>query len=148
MEKITIFNLFTLALAFLALLPKMESQVTPPLLCLSQVALANYACVMLPHPPGSPPFPPTPFPPPPSPPEVMDGHGQGPGRSRQRGHQLTPQEDKCCRWVKEVDSQCVCEILIHLPSFLARPLHQYTVKVGELCEVTYSCGGLVTNKRS
>ncbi|KAI4300023.1 hypothetical protein L6164_033442 [Bauhinia variegata] len=169
MEKTKILNLITLALAFLALLTKMESSVvlaTPRPLCGSQFALANYACATLPHTPGTPPSPPSPPPPSPSPPSPPDdddddnvkghggrhGHGHGHGnhghdhgnqhrRGHHHRHQLTSQEENCCRWAREVDSQCVCEILLRLPPFLVRPVHDYTVKVGDMCDVTYSCGG-------
>ncbi|KAK2363629.1 hypothetical protein QL285_088589 [Trifolium repens] len=75
------------------------------------------------------------------------GHGQGHGRHghrhRHRHHRRgkTPEEENCCRWAKEVDNQCVCELLVRLPPFLVRPPHKYTLTIGEDCEVTYSCGG-------
>ncbi|XP_054800584.1 uncharacterized protein LOC129304807 [Prosopis cineraria] len=149
MERVKVTNLLTIVgVALLALVPKMESQHTgaptePRPLCASQYALANYACVRLPFTPGTPP----------SPPSRDDdhshrhrhGHGHG-HRHRHRHHHHhhhhhTSQEENCCRWVREVDSQCVCEVLLHLPPFLVRPLHQYTVTVGDFCNVTYSCGG-------
>lgn len=143
MEMVKIINIITVGMALLALVPKMESQIGPPRtprpLCASQYALANYACGRLPFSPG----------PPPSPPSHDDqgrghSHGHRNGHGHGRGHrhrQATPQEDNCCRWVKEVDSQCVCEVLLHLPTFLTRPLHQYTVTIGDSCNATYYCGG-------
>ncbi|KAL2323566.1 hypothetical protein Fmac_027945 [Flemingia macrophylla] len=169
MKRVKIFNLITVSLTFLAFVPNMESQLMPPSLhplCLSQLALVNFACAMLPlraTPPTLPrtpspsPFPPlpltpspshatplpltpspshaTPLPltpsPSPSPPDADEGH---------RSHQ-TSQEDDCCRWAREIDSQCVCEILVLLPPFLSRPLHQYSISIGESCNVTYTCGG-------
>uniref|UniRef100_A0A453AVF2 Bifunctional inhibitor/plant lipid transfer protein/seed storage helical domain-containing protein n=2 Tax=Aegilops tauschii TaxID=37682 RepID=A0A453AVF2_AEGTS len=47
----------------------------------------------------------------------------------------------CCRWLKEVEPGCVCESLLHLPMFLVKPQHKYTLRVGKTCEVTYRCGG-------
>ncbi|XP_020208900.1 uncharacterized protein LOC109793838 [Cajanus cajan] len=118
----------------------MESQFMPPFiplpspslhpLCLSQLALVNYACAMLPLKATPPSLPLTPSPSPSSP-NADEGH---------RSHQ-TSQEDECCRWAREIDIQCVCEILVLLPPFLSKPLHQYSISIGESCKVTYSCGG-------
>ncbi|CAL5085136.1 unnamed protein product [Urochloa decumbens] len=47
----------------------------------------------------------------------------------------------CCRWLKEVEPDCVCQALLRLPSFLVKPQHKYTVKVGHSCKFTYRCGG-------
>ncbi|KAK7242978.1 hypothetical protein RIF29_37760 [Crotalaria pallida] len=160
MNRVKVFNLMTLvALTLLALVPKMESQdvrssavapITQRPLCASQFALANYACARLPFSPGSPPEPP-----PDSPPSPDDDGGDGDGdyghhhhRNRhghRHGHRHRdhhePEEEECCRWAKEVDSQCVCELLVRLPPFLMRPAHQYSLVIGEDCHVTYSCGG-------
>ena len=160
MERLKILNLITLVLTFLALVPKMECQIRPPIiplplppssphpLCASQFALVNYACATLPFTPGSPPSPPTPLSPPsPTSPDDEEGHrshkrhGHRHSHSHWHRYQPTPQEDNCCQWAREMDSQCVCEILLRLPPFLTRPLHQYSVLIGDLCEVTYSCGG-------
>ncbi|GAA0172654.1 hypothetical protein LIER_26438 [Lithospermum erythrorhizon] len=46
---------------------------------------------------------------------------------------------ECCRWLKAVDNECVCDVLVHLPSFLSRPVHLYNVLVDESCSVTFSC---------
>lgn len=142
-------NLITVALTFLAVVPKMESQIRPPAvtpitprpLCASQFALANYACARLPFSPGSPPEPP------PSPPSPDDDEGhrnnhhhRHHGHRHGHHHRQGPEEEECCRWAKEVDSQCVCELLVRLPPFLMRPLHQYSLLIGEDCKVTYSCG--------
>lgn len=48
----------------------------------------------------------------------------------------------CCRWLKEVEPDCVCEALLRLPPFLVRPQHKYTVKVGNSCKFSYRCGGV------
>ncbi|KAI3449609.1 hypothetical protein Pfo_006274 [Paulownia fortunei] len=144
----------------LVLYPKAESQwvphhplppIDPPPLCASQYALVNRACAMLPYtpvPPPSPPSPPSPTPAPPSPPSPdgpdsrhhhRHGHGHGHRHSR-HGHAETPAEEDCCRWLKEVDDVCVCELLVRLPPFLTRPVHNYTVVVDDTCNVTFQCG--------
>lgn len=151
MRRVKIFNLITLALTFLALVPKMESQVMPLLpvshfpprplhpLCLTQIGLVSYACGMLPHTRMSPPLP---LAPPPLP-DVDVGHRshRRQGHKHWHGDRHTPQEENCCHWAREMDSQCVCEILWRLPLFLTRPLHHYSIMIGESCNVTYSCGG-------
>jgi hypothetical protein len=48
----------------------------------------------------------------------------------------------CCRWLKEVEPDCVCEALLRLPTFLIKPQHKYTVRVGRTCRFTYRCGGV------
>ncbi|KAE9589200.1 hypothetical protein Lal_00000170 [Lupinus albus] len=142
MKKVKIFNLITLGVTFLVLVPKIESQIRPSIgslppapprpLCASQFALVNYACAMLSFTPGSA--------------DNDNGHSShqhGHGHRHDHGHRRgnTPEEENCCRWVREMDSQCVCEILFRLPPFLTRPVHQYTVLIGESCDVTYNCGG-------
>jgi hypothetical protein len=78
----------------------------------------------------------------PSSPDNNEGHQSHHHRhGHKHRHHRTTEEDNCCRWAKEMDSRCVCEILLRLPLFLTRPLHQYTVAIGESCNVTYSCGG-------
>lgn len=154
MEKVEIMNIMTLAATILlALVPKMESQMRPQVtmppthprpLCASQFALVNYACGRLPFHPGVPPGPD------PSPDDdeghnnnnhqhSRHGHGHE-HRHRHHHHHETADEDNCCRWAKEVDNQCVCELLLRLPPFLVRPLHQYSLLIGDDCEITYSCG--------
>ncbi|QCD97654.1 uncharacterized protein LOC114163367 [Vigna unguiculata] len=144
-----ILNLITVALLLLALAPKTESQLKPPLipvakaprpLCGSQFALVNYACSRLPFRHGAPP---ADSPPPPE----GDGerhHNHNHRHNHRHGHShrhhQTPEEENCCRWAKEVDNQCVCELLLRLPPFLVRPVHQYTLNVGAACDITYSCG--------
>ncbi|CAJ1969213.1 unnamed protein product, partial [Sphenostylis stenocarpa] len=129
MKRVKVFNLMNLAMTFLAFVPKMESQVLPPPslhpLCLSQLALVGYACTVLP-------LTTTPGPPPPSPSPNDHGH---------RSNEHYNLQENCCHWAKEIDSQCVCEVLVRLPTFLTRPMHQYSISIGESCNVTYSCGG-------
>ncbi|KAI4365657.1 hypothetical protein MLD38_021623 [Melastoma candidum] len=55
-------------------------------------------------------------------------------------HQGPCQVD-CCLWLNKVDGQCVCDLLAHLPSFLAKLVHEHHVVVPDTCDVTYSCGG-------
>ncbi|EXB39346.1 hypothetical protein L484_025041 [Morus notabilis] len=142
---------FFLLFLFLLLVPKSEgilngpaSGVTPRPVCASQYALANYACSLIPYSPLPPPAPSTPS---------LDahhhrgrrGHGHGHHRHHHR-HQGTQEEDDCCRWLYEIDTDCVCEMLVHLPDFLSRPVHEYSLIVGDTCNVTYSCGGRVIRK--
>ncbi|KAJ4829139.1 hypothetical protein Tsubulata_011829 [Turnera subulata] len=70
------------------------------------------------------------------------GHGHGQGfHEGGVGYSESPEERNCCRWLKDVDDECVCELLVHLPSFLARPLHEYSVVADPTCNVTFSCVG-------
>ncbi|KAI9080265.1 hypothetical protein K1719_037659 [Acacia pycnantha] len=151
MERVKVINLITiLGVALLALVPKMESMpirvpTEPRPLCASQFALANYACARLPFTRGTPPSPP-------SPPDDGDDDDDGDHdgddhnlshrqRHRHHRHHHTDQEEDCCRWVKQVDSQCVCEFLLRLPPFLVRPVHEYKITLGDFCNATYYCGG-------
>ncbi|XP_038681503.1 uncharacterized protein LOC119982277 [Tripterygium wilfordii] len=116
------------------ILPKLEGAVWPPSvpqqpLCVSQMALVNYACAMLPIPPGSPPF---------SPARHLQDYDHEHRHSLYHGSAI---EQNCCRWLNNVDDECVCAMLVHLPSFLARPVHEYTVIVHNSCNVTYTCQG-------
>lgn len=63
-------------------------------------------------------------------------HGHG---HHHRSAPLTPQEDGCCKWLSQLDNQCVCDLLLRLPSFLLKPAHTYSVYVGASCNVTYTC---------
>ncbi|KAI3773091.1 hypothetical protein L6452_04290 [Arctium lappa] len=80
--------------------------------------------------------------------EHDDGHGlnetHGHGHHRHghghRKHRMSPIEQQCCKWLAQVDDECVCELLGRLPPFLARPVHEYTVRVAGSCNTTYSCG--------
>lgn len=161
-DKILAVALFV---SVLAVLPQMECQLRPrpfplplspprPLppprpLCASQFALVNYACSMLPYDaelPVTPPSPTSPAIPPSPPPPLPDDdelvhHRHGHRHRHQGSHKETPEEERCCRWLKEVDNECVCDLLVRLPVFLARPVHEYTVIVDDSCNVTYSCSG-------
>ncbi|XP_076940340.1 uncharacterized protein LOC143609476 [Bidens hawaiensis] len=59
---------------------------------------------------------------------------------RHRKHKMSPVEQQCCKWLAQVDDECVCELLGRLPPFLVRPVHEYTVRVAGSCNTTYSCG--------
>ncbi|XP_018859451.1 uncharacterized protein LOC118349238 [Juglans regia] len=169
MEKLK--NIVTITLALFAalimvFLPKSECQIKqpPPLvprpLCASQFSLANYACAMVPAASE------------PSPPSLNNGldeeldddadddeeeehhHNHNHNHNHQhrhRGyrhngkHHLPQNIDNCCRWISQIDSGCVCELLFYLPgfaTFLMRPLHDFTVEITDSCNVTYSCGGV------
>ncbi|KAK1420505.1 hypothetical protein QVD17_22160 [Tagetes erecta] len=54
-------------------------------------------------------------------------------------HKMSPVEQQCCKWLAQVDDECVCELLGRLPPFLVRPFHDYTVRVAGSCNTTYSC---------
>lgn len=121
-------------------------------LCISQFALVNHACAMLPfnpNPAPAPPTPPAPEEPGQSPPSPSEGSGHGHGHGHSHGHrhgsrhrhQQSSAEEGCCRWLQEVDDECVCDLLVHLPVFLTRPSHDYVVSVNPSCSVTFSCGG-------
>ncbi|KAL6505120.1 hypothetical protein OROGR_024937 [Orobanche gracilis] len=122
------------------MLPHHPHPLSPPAkkppLCAAQYALVNRACSTLPYewiPPPSPPSRPAPI----SPPKGREG---GPRHGLRHVHNETAAQEDCCRWLKEVDDVCVCELLVHLPTFLTRPAHNYTVVVDEACEVTFRCG--------
>lgn len=149
--------------ALLSVISKSNSQVRPSPttllptfptlrpLCLSQFALVNHACSILPYTPTPPPASPA-SPAPPSPATPVEAHPLCPNKSSHRhGHhhrhshssscnsRISAAEDECCRWLKEVDAKCVCDLLVHLPVFLAKPAHNYTVVVSDECSVTYQC---------
>ncbi|XP_074266879.1 uncharacterized protein LOC141590170 [Silene latifolia] len=135
------------------LAPSIPFQPVPALrpLCLTQFSLVNYACSSIRYTPALlPPPPPPPLPPPP--PASSDAEGpcsptDGHRRRRHHRHRHTrspdPQVDECCRWLKELDAQCVCDMFVRLPVFLARPIHAYTVNVNSNCSVSYRCPGRV-----
>ncbi|XP_050365590.1 uncharacterized protein LOC126784148 [Argentina anserina] len=82
--------------------------------------------------------------------EHHQGHGHGHKQHRRHSHRhrhrhhhreksLSPQEDNCCKWLTQLDNQCVCELLLRLPTFLLKPAHTYSVFIGSSCNITYSC---------
>lgn len=145
--------------------PLRPPNLTPRPLCASQFSLANYACALLPLNP----LPPSPPSLSVSAVDVAaddddddeddDDHDHdneeqhhthrhrrrhGGHRRRHKQHHHSQNVDNCCRWASQVDSQCVCELLFLLPgfaNFLMRPLHDYTLRISESCNVTYTCGG-------
>lgn len=130
--------------ALMVLVPKSEGQMPVPRpLCASQFSLANYACARLPLRPIAPPSPPED--------DEDQGHHHRHGhRSRRhrhhRHHETGPGEEDCCRWARQMDSQCVCEVLYLLPvfaNFLMRPVHSISLSISDSCNVTYSCGGTI-----
>ncbi|KAB2003444.1 hypothetical protein ES319_D11G132200v1 [Gossypium barbadense] len=149
MRKVEIAIICLFSLVFVAMpvkLPQRPQLMAPPRpLCASQFSLVNYACAALPLTPFSPP------------PPRNRNHSRSRSRSRSRsnsrrrsrkhrrrhGHRETEMQSYCCQWLKQVDTECVCDVLVHLPTFLSRPNHQYTVVVDDTCTVNYSCGGRI-----
>ncbi|GMI69371.1 hypothetical protein HRI_000606400 [Hibiscus trionum] len=134
---LSLFSVFFVVLSNnLTIIPE---QITfPHPLCRSQIALVNFACAMVPI---------LPMPPPPPPPVDGDEHGRSHRHKHRRRHRHrhriheTPEQRYCCEWLRQIDPVCVCEILLHLPPFLWKPNHKYTVVVDENCSVTYACDG-------
>ncbi|KAF9669414.1 hypothetical protein SADUNF_Sadunf14G0105200 [Salix dunnii] len=120
--------------AFLLLDPMIEADPDPPQrpLCIPQYSLVNHACSVILG---------TPLPTSSLTSDNDEGYGNGHGR-RNRGshHGSSSSEDDCCKWLKELDDECVCDFLYRLPPFLSKPAHKYTVYVDPSCNVTYSCG--------
>ncbi|KAE8686140.1 hypothetical protein F3Y22_tig00111084pilonHSYRG00043 [Hibiscus syriacus] len=133
---ITILSLFSIFFAALSnnLTLNLEQITFGHPICRSQIALVNFACAMVPILPM---------------PQSEDGdEGSGSHRHRHRhrhkhkhGVHERPEQRYCCQWLKQIDSLCVCEILVHLPPFLWKLNHKYTVVVDEKCSVTYLCQG-------
>ncbi|XP_074347351.1 uncharacterized protein LOC141686200 [Apium graveolens] len=138
-------------LLFLVMNPKIECfPIRPPLapivptpLCDAQIAVASSACSMMPFstfPPPSPLSQDLPAPSPNSPPSPLH-------RSRHRHshghvvHSQTPAEQECCHWVRAIDNECVCNVLVHLPVFLSKPTHTYNVITDPSCNIAYTCPG-------
>ncbi|KAJ1692116.1 hypothetical protein LUZ63_008814 [Rhynchospora breviuscula] len=68
-------------------------------------------------------------------------------KRRKKGHHESNGNKECCRWLKEVDNACVCEMLLKLPSFLIRPKHKFMIRVGRTCRFTYNCPGFLSLPR-
>ncbi|KAK4376286.1 hypothetical protein RND71_006963 [Anisodus tanguticus] len=114
--------------------------------CLNQFALVNHACRLLPYSPLPPPSPPSPPPAPgatPSPAPSPEDEEPLPTSPPSPAYVETPAEEECCRWMKLVDNECVCALLAYLPTFLARPVHQYTTVVDPSCSVTFMCSSTI-----
>lgn len=118
-----------IVLLFLVLNPKIECQMilppTPP------SPHIQPACALLPFTQVPPPSPPNSPPP---------GHRQRHGH-RHSEHIATPIKKECCRWLQEIDNDCICDMLVRLPVFLTKPIHKYTVMVDSLCNLSYTCSG-------
>ncbi|CAK7346338.1 unnamed protein product [Dovyalis caffra] len=111
-------------------------------LCVSQLALVNYACgnIQLTPPVASHPFTVV-FTDDDSNHRHRHEHGHRHGHGHGHSHSgILIHEDNCCRWLNNMDDECVCELLAHLPPFLSRPWHEYAVKVHDSCRVSYTCG--------
>ncbi|OAY49675.1 hypothetical protein MANES_05G074200v8 [Manihot esculenta] len=117
---------------FLLLMPAEVDGVPHPArsVCISQISLANYACGGLDPSPIS---------------DIFHHHHHGHGHRHNRHGSLTHETptESCCRWLNNVENECVCDLLIQLPAFLSKPAHQLTVVIGEYCRVTFSCSGRV-----
>ncbi|CAH9111539.1 unnamed protein product [Cuscuta epithymum] len=120
-------------------------------LCASQITLVDHACSFLPFnlPPPSPPSSSSSSLPSlvsaPSP-DGRHSRRHGPHGRRHhhhRHHTDNPEEEICCRWLREVDDECVCQLLAQLPAFLSKPVHQYSVIVGDTCNENFQCGSRV-----
>ncbi|CAN0892603.1 hypothetical protein LINGRAHAP2_LOCUS17643 [Linum grandiflorum] len=70
-------------------------------------------------------------------------HGHGGGHHHHHHDSATTAEENCCMWLTRMDSECVCDVLVRLPPFLAKPSHKYTVYVNDACVVTFSCSGRI-----
>ncbi|GMH31002.1 hypothetical protein Nepgr_032845 [Nepenthes gracilis] len=145
MEGFKIQKLMSVA-ALLTLLPLsagIDNPAVTSLVCTSQITLANHACLTIPRTRTSPRMlasQPVQSPDAASAPAQGDRRGHT-HRRRQRTFRETQQQQECCHWLHEVDAACVCELLVRLPVFLSKPLHNYTVVVDEKCSVTFECGG-------
>ncbi|KAK9086707.1 hypothetical protein Syun_029101 [Stephania yunnanensis] len=56
-------------------------------------------------------------------------------------HHHSQEEEDCCRWLNDMDAECVCVFFFRLPLALRRPEHDFMVKVGDTCNVTFNCRG-------
>lgn len=148
MENLKVF-VFTFFAVLLLLVFDVNGQLPQPQrpLCVSQLALVNYACgTLLPAPPAT--SLPSATAALPADDDNNHGHRHGHGHRHRNGHRLGGRhghnhggrlEQNCCRWLSDVDPECVCELLVRLPPFLSKPHHEYTVKINDSCSVSYSC---------
>ncbi|GAB2267962.1 hypothetical protein Dimus_002939 [Dionaea muscipula] len=127
-----------LAHTLLVLVSKPEGTPTfsekPGLICSSQFVLASAACLSVPPAQLPPPSPPAPSP------QSSRAHRH----RRHRRHHETENQQECCHWIRQIDNNCVCDLLVHLPVFLSRQVHNYTVYVDEACSVSFQCPGRLT----
>ncbi|KAI3916835.1 hypothetical protein MKX01_015370 [Papaver californicum] len=108
----------------LLLIPK--KTLSQKYLCKPQFALANQACKSLPLHHGH---------------NSQHQHRRGNRQQQHHHHHLSQQETDCCRWMKQMDATCVCQLLSGLPVFMWKPKHEYVVNVHESCTVTFNCSG-------
>lgn len=82
-----------------------------------------------------------------SPPLPPPEHHHHHRRRRHRPqHEPSRSEADCCRWLQQVDTECVCDVLVRMPIFMSKPLHAYVVTVPEVCQVTFSCSSRIRIK--
>lgn len=164
MEKRLYSMAFALTLSLLAfgIINRVEAQP----FCLTQITVANQACMFLAPSPPLPPIPPAPRPPaprppapplppgpplpPPSPappqPPPFDNDNEANDRIHHSNNQTTDDyranESECCRWVRQMDARCVCLLLSRLPPFIYKPVHTLTLAPEVGCLVRFECPGL------
>ncbi|KAF3340677.1 sarcoplasmic reticulum histidine-rich calcium-binding protein-like protein [Carex littledalei] len=64
-------------------------------------------------------------------------------KGKKKRHHESSANKECCRWLQEVDNDCVCEVLLKLPPFLVKPKHKFMVRVGRTCRLSYNCPGML-----
>ncbi|XP_078159036.1 tetratricopeptide repeat (TPR)-like superfamily protein [Carex rostrata] len=64
-------------------------------------------------------------------------------KGKKKRHHESSANKECCRWLQEVDNDCVCEVLLKLPPFLVKPKHNFMVRVGRTCRLSYNCPGMI-----
>ncbi|KAJ6404025.1 hypothetical protein OIU84_012257 [Salix udensis] len=137
MENLKVFVLTFFVVFLSSLVLDVNGQLNPAPqrpLCVSQLALVNYACgSLLPAPPATASIPATAV----FPADDDNSHGHGHRHGHSHGG---AQENNCCRWLNDLDEECVCELLVRLPPFLSKPRHEYTIKIDDSCSVSYACG--------
>ncbi|KAK9161288.1 hypothetical protein Syun_007629 [Stephania yunnanensis] len=116
--------------------PVPPSPPPPQPLCLSQYALVNQACSVIPSANNH------------TRPNAGELNDPLMDNNREHHHHRRnrlPEAEECCKWLKEMDDLCVCELLVRLPPFMRRIGHAYTVTVLDSCNVTYVCDGQLGN---
>ncbi|KAI3979858.1 hypothetical protein MKX01_042512 [Papaver californicum] len=129
-----------------------------PPLCISEFALVNQACSMVPIRSGPPQMPyigqpslPLAPPPPPPPRHYRDDDNErdrDDEHRRHHRHQIhhrsahqTSVNLNCCKWLKELDTSCICGLMVRLPRFLIRNRHGFSIIVEDTCDVSFNCEG-------
>ncbi|OVA20063.1 hypothetical protein BVC80_1665g16 [Macleaya cordata] len=76
-----------------------------------------------------------------------DEHSEAAHRRHHHRRHQTALELNCCKWLKELDSTCVCELLSRaLPGFFIMLQHGFTMTVAHTCHITFKCEGRFTLK--